>query len=714
MPNRRGGTSSGKQPLRLPIIAPKDDASSSRSANRSTDVNSPNLSVPSRVRLPPRSRTGCWTCRRRKVKCDEGRPTCGQCARLGHVCDYNPRLSFRDDTPRVMGRMAEVFTTGNSVWDPTSPTRASSRSNTSPVDDTLPPFAYLTSDEERERKAEAYTPGTYHVIVNPNSFSALPEYAETSADGGSAGEPDVRRGSVASSKVGSIRGDEHENAMETDDPNVVILSKFEDTPRRPSSVWRTSRLSATPEAADPSPTSVFPQLSLHDPVTEGLSGPLEQVVARGSDDAKLLAHFRDVVWKQLVQTQSFQGGSPISHFHVPGAEIFEQEAATFRPLFHAMMAVSALSLAHQDGGQSIDALQHYQQAFPSLQTSLRSPQDLCSDGLFLTHFLLLIYEIAAAEPGGSNLWSHHISRLLRISLMRRSTLGSERYPFIIWWVCTIDLYALFSGAGSGEFVGAMVKGNMLPGPDTLLYPTSPTGYSVIYPEENDSLPMILQMHYDTFVLAIRLGFLAADLRREAMSSRFLAGSVGPAPFANPTSRLKKLLELRNSLRLLWESPNAIWLRQNMSSFPPRSVELWQQSISLYHACVLFSYTSMWPGQRLGPEGSPDEELMRHSAAILRIAESIIRAGRFDLRFIIFPLFTVGVSTPSGSQKMMALDFISSMERAGVGRNATTTRHILQIVYERQTQQLIAMGHSFHLYWVDIMIEQGLQVVNFGL
>lgn len=123
---------------------------------------------------------------------------------------------------------------------------------------------------------------------------------------------------------------------------------------------------------------------------------------------------------------------------------------------------------------------------------------------------------------------------------------------------------------------------------------------------------------------------------------------------------------------------------------------------------------MWPGQRLGPEGSPDEELMRHSAAILRVAESIIPAGRLDLRFIIFPLFTVGVSTPSGSQKMMALDFISSMERAGVGRNATTTRHILQIVYERQTQQLIAMGHSFHLYWVDIMIEQGLQVVNFGL
>lgn len=58
-----------------------------------------------------------------------------------------------------------------------------------------------------------------------------------------------------------------------------------------------------------------------------------------------------------------------------------------------MMAVSALSLAHQDGSQNMDALQYYQQAFPSLQNSIRSSEDLLSDGLFLTHFLLLVYEV---------------------------------------------------------------------------------------------------------------------------------------------------------------------------------------------------------------------------------------------------------------------------------------------------------------------------------
>jgi hypothetical protein len=62
-------------------------------------------------------------------------------------------------------------------------------------------------------------------------------------------------------------------------------------------------------------------------------------------------------------------------------------------LFSAIMALSALSLAHQRGEPRLNALQRYQIVLPALQCSLRSPQDLSSDGVFLTHFLLLIYEV---------------------------------------------------------------------------------------------------------------------------------------------------------------------------------------------------------------------------------------------------------------------------------------------------------------------------------
>lgn len=43
-------------------------------------------------RSGPRSRNGCWTCRTKKVKCDEQRPNCHRCTRLRLLCDYAPRI----------------------------------------------------------------------------------------------------------------------------------------------------------------------------------------------------------------------------------------------------------------------------------------------------------------------------------------------------------------------------------------------------------------------------------------------------------------------------------------------------------------------------------------------------------------------------------------------------------------------------------------------
>ena len=58
-----------------------------------------------------------------------------------------------------------------------------------------------------------------------------------------------------------------------------------------------------------------------------------------------------------------------------------------------MLAVAALSLALPDGKETLDALGHYQRALPALQSCLKSAEDLSSDGAFLTHFLLLVYEV---------------------------------------------------------------------------------------------------------------------------------------------------------------------------------------------------------------------------------------------------------------------------------------------------------------------------------
>ncbi|KAJ5611540.1 transcriptional regulator family: Fungal Specific TF [Penicillium herquei] len=694
MQNRRGHASN--KPLRLPIIAPKEELAGKPEKS---------LVAPPRIRLPPRSRTGCWTCRSRKVKCDEGHPQCNQCTRLGHICDYRPRLAFRDDTPRIMGRMADVKTEGNHVWDLSSPTPSEdSRSDYFSPRDSLPAFALLTSDEDRERKAEASSPGTYHVVVVPDSFSTLPEYADDLE------KPMVTSTEVSNSVANSpISG--YKPVNQSNDPNVVILKTFEDATRRSPSSGRPSRISPTSEISDPfcalSLSPMFDPLPSPDLLEEDRISYLDSCLDQKTQDNTLFAHFRHVVWKQLFphnreQDDSFgyeSSGMTLS------VDFLEREAAHFPPLSHAIMAVSALSLSHSGTGQNLDALQYYQQAFPSLQTSLRNNDDLVSDGLFLTHFLLLIYEVAAAEPHGSNLWSHHISRLLHISFLRRTHFGCEPHPFIIWWICHIDLYALLSGAGTGEFIRAVLDHQMLPGSECLLYPSVAEGFSVIYADEHDSLPVMMRLYADTFKLAAQLGFLASQLRRDKQS----------LPMSEFHPRSKELVELRQAFGQLWEAPDVAWWHQHQEGLPRRSQEILQQSATLFHVCHLFSYSSMWSGQRLESEFSPDGEIDHHASEILRIAEQSTNTHRADRHFLVFPLFLAGATASASGLKMMAMELMTGMEdeEDGMGRNAATTRAILQTVYERQLERLMRVGHTLDVEWADLMAQEGLQMVNFG-
>ena len=188
------------------------------------------------------------------------------------------------------------------------------------------------------------------------------------------------------------------------------------------------------------------------------------------------------------------------------------------------MAFSALTMSQQPGstqGLSATALQHYQQSLPSLQASLCTETDLASDGVFLTHFVLLLYELAAGEPQGMSLWQQHISQLLRIILLRRELYGIEPYAFIVWWVANIDIHVVLSGMGNGIFVETMLQNNLLPSglePDGYHQPSSlsaatPTYLSALTPLSS-SLPSALAFHRRICTLAAYLGLLARDLREE--------------------------------------------------------------------------------------------------------------------------------------------------------------------------------------------------------
>ena len=204
------------------------------------------------------------------------------------------------------------------------------------------------------------------------------------------------------------------------------------------------------------------------------------------------------------------------------------------------MAFCALSMSYKNGVANLDALQHYQQALPSLQYSLRSEQDLTSDGVFLTHFILLLYEvrlpshvlipslsclvktvvqIAAGEPRTLSLWPQHIDQLLRITLLRREMYGHEPYSFIVWWVASIDTHVVLSGMGNGEFVETMLRRNILASGMSSQNPYHANGYNppsrgLASPNGYGALPSALAFHRRISILAAELGLLARDIRAE--------------------------------------------------------------------------------------------------------------------------------------------------------------------------------------------------------
>jgi hypothetical protein len=162
----------------------------------------------------PRSRNGCWTCRQRKVKCDETRPKCGSCLRLSKDCEWGQRWKFDDLSIRTRRRHKHVSIAGSPSWDDNSQQLVSVRQLYPRRQPLLPPFAQLSNEDEREKKALTQSPGTYNVILTPYSFRSLPEYGGL-----------IRRYRRASGAFNCFSQNDS-----SEDPNLIFLSEFEDTP----------------------------------------------------------------------------------------------------------------------------------------------------------------------------------------------------------------------------------------------------------------------------------------------------------------------------------------------------------------------------------------------------------------------------------------------------------------------------------------------------
>lgn len=202
-----------------------------------------------------------------------------------------------------------------------------SDSPNSAVADDLPPFATLMTDEARERKAERTSPGTYNVVVNPDSFQHMPEYSDD-PDLKSLRLSPLRRGSLATSLASSLGKESSLDAGSlSGDPNIVVLPRFEDTARRATAQWRDLKPPTSP---------LLPSLKIEvkeeDSSAESPSMRQTTVTApqHEGQDSKYMVQFRNVVWKQLVQAEPAENGASASPSS--SADVIEEVAANFPPV----------------------------------------------------------------------------------------------------------------------------------------------------------------------------------------------------------------------------------------------------------------------------------------------------------------------------------------------------------------------------------------------
>lgn len=674
--SRSDAADSGSQ---LPPLAPRGNQHPS---SRTPAAPEPSrASSAARPRSSHRSRAGCWTCRGRKVKCDEVHPRCGPCTRLNKTCDWDQRWNFSDATQSTQSKFANINTAGNAVWDPNASRGAGSQERSPSRRDSLPSFADLTNDEERERKAEGYRPGTYNVIVNPNSFLGMPEYASPTESG--------RRMSIQSlqSSMGS-NSSEPSRAIVCEDPNTVLLTRFEDSvPSLPSFFMSTDRRTSLP--------GDMQRLDLS--LSAGASPP-----PRADGDAQLVQYYVQKISPRILALSR--------HNHESGVEDpILVESRRFPPLHHAICALSLLSLHHRGRARSQDAFERMNQTTGLLAQSVRSVNDLQSDGVFYLHFILLVYD--ACNPlDDANMWDRHVQHLRQTIMTRRRQRPSENaLDYMAGFALWLDTQAALTGRDSGA--QGLLRSHMS---DDLFPASTPTTErGGIFTSGSDAQDTDLFVFgKESLTLMGKLGILAVSMRSEQHSPQ------------NPSATQQILLARQRAVRNFQTELYEYWTRAHpsiiarenpvaSSHLPGRVRHVYDSAFLSLSLCAIYSNTSMFPGQLLRNAGARPE-VARHCQNVLDMTTLILRDGATDPRSTGFAVFLAGYAASDYDTKIRAINLLQALEDRGVSNNARRARDLLVAVCEEQRQRVLAGGRAEEVDWLLLAQARRMETLDFGL
>ncbi|KAI0013374.1 PRO1 protein [Xylariaceae sp. FL0662B] len=137
--------------------------------SKATSKQSNNASSKAKSQMHRRSRTGCYTCRLRRKKCDEGSPMCTACKHLGLACEYKrPMWWSNNDARRQHKDEIKMIIKRKKLSEKASHTIQTSVSSPPGLSHSLPTSATFSDPLDRTRSASIDSHFSFNFNSPPN------------------------------------------------------------------------------------------------------------------------------------------------------------------------------------------------------------------------------------------------------------------------------------------------------------------------------------------------------------------------------------------------------------------------------------------------------------------------------------------------------------------------------------------------------------------
>lgn len=388
-------------------------------------------------------------------------------------------------------------------------------------------------------------------------------------------------------------------------------------------------------------------------------------------------------------------------------DIIVLAARSFRPLRHAVCAITLLSLALQGRSELLEgAFHHYQQAVSSLRLH---PDNIHPDHLFYLHSILLLYDGYCKHRG----WPHdprilgqHIRHIFESFRRQRDPVKHPLQRHMLLNMLFVGIEAGLAGdEESAGFVGEF-KTNW-----SQLVRSSHE--SIIHATPFDGVVAEVQdLRLRVYRFAADMSTVASGMRKQARTSPSSAMS-----FQDTIDvlgiRLKKDCSAACLQYLIAtdletadcgvKGPNGEAI--GCHSFDTAKVQ--------YIGLRIFLHTSMYAGQRLDSARFAEDDAL-NCFRVFTIIQAIVQ-GDYTEVFpqLLGPLFIAGCATKVPQERELAMELMKTITATSCMPSVADHVEMLALVHEEQARRESCLGgRPEEVDWIDLALEKGKALFGF--